>query len=111
MAAALARELDGQATWDNPRGGFFLWAKLPGGIDAEALLRRALGHGVLFVVGRAFFVDGSGRDRVRLSFSAPRVDRLEEGVRRLAAAVREEMGTAQPVNPGGGTSGTGTPIG
>ena len=111
MAAALARELDGQATWDNPRGGFFLWAKLPGGIDAEALLRRALRHGVLFVVGRAFFVDGSGRDRVRLSFSAPRVDRLEEGVRRLAAAVREEMGTAQPVNPGGGTSGTGTPIG
>jgi 2-aminoadipate transaminase len=44
-------------------------------------------HGVVFVVGSAFFVDGSGHDTIRLSFSAPPDDRIIEGVTRLAAAL------------------------
>jgi 2-aminoadipate transaminase len=114
MAEALARELEGRATWVTPRGGFFLWTRLPDGLDAEALLPRALEKGILYVAGRAFHVDGGGHDRLRLSFSAPRLDRIREGVGRLAAAVREaldEGGADQPVKPGGGTRGTGTPKG
>jgi 2-aminoadipate transaminase len=43
------------------------------------------------VSGDAFFVNGSGREFIRLSFSAPSPERIEEGVRRLARTVREEL--------------------
>jgi DNA-binding transcriptional MocR family regulator len=82
-------------TWPDPRGGFFLWAALPPAINAETMLTRALSHQVIYVAGGAFFVDGSGRHHLRLSFSAPTPDRIVEGVTRLAAAVREELATAQ----------------
>jgi DNA-binding transcriptional MocR family regulator len=42
----------------------------------------------VFVIGSAFYVDGSGHDRIRLSFSAPSPDRIREGARRLAAAIK-----------------------
>ena len=60
---------------------------------------RAVEHGVVYVAGEAFFVNGSGRHFIRLSFSAPTPDRIEEGVRRLAAAVREELAAHQSVSP------------
>ena len=37
-------------------------------------------------IGSAFYVDGTGHDRIRLSFSAPTAERIQEGARRLAAA-------------------------
>jgi 2-aminoadipate transaminase len=98
MVSALRRELSQALTWPDPRGGFFLWASLPETVDAELLVPRAVQHGVIYVAGDAFFVNGSGRHVVRLSFSAPSPERIEEGVRRLAAAIREEM-NAQPVGP------------
>ncbi|OFW02975.1 MAG: hypothetical protein A3I61_02375 [Acidobacteria bacterium RIFCSPLOWO2_02_FULL_68_18] len=87
MEQALAEELGGRLRWHPPKGGFFLWATLPDGIDDETLLARALEERLVFVVGSAFYVDGTGHDRVRLSFSAPSVDRIREGARRLAAAM------------------------
>lgn len=89
MEAALRAEVGDQLTWSAPRGGFFLWARLPEGIDDRALLDHALAHRLVFVVGSAFYVDGSGHDRIRLSFSAPTLARIREGARRLAAAFTE----------------------
>jgi 2-aminoadipate transaminase len=89
MSDALKRTMTGLVTWNPPRGGFFLWVRLPDGLDAERLLPIARNHGVIYVVGSAFFVDGAGPDFMRLSFSAPPPDRIEEGVTRLAAAVNE----------------------
>lgn len=91
MVAALTREFGGHVTWPAPRGGFFLWAALPPLVDAEAMIARAVEQGVVYVAGQAFFVNGSGRHFIRLSFSAPTPDRIQEGVRRLAIAVREEL--------------------
>jgi 2-aminoadipate transaminase len=95
MVAALTREFGGDITWPDPRGGFFLWAALPSVLDADAMIPRAVEHGVIYVAGEAFFVNGSGRQFIRLSFSAPTPDRIEEGVRRLAAAVRDELAARQ----------------
>jgi 2-aminoadipate transaminase len=89
MSRALERTLTGRVTWDPPRGGFFLWVQLPDGIDANQLLTVARARGVIYVVGSAFFVDGGGQQFMRLSFSAPPPERIEEGVSRLAAAVAE----------------------
>jgi 2-aminoadipate transaminase len=91
MVNALHRHMDGALTWPDPRGGFFLWAKLAGEMRTDTLLEHARRRGVIFVAGSAFFVDGSGQQHLRLSFSAPAPDRIQEGVARLAAAAAEAM--------------------
>jgi 2-aminoadipate transaminase len=120
MERALRQHAGDLLTWPEPRGGFFIWVTAPAGVRAEALLARAMRHRVLFVVGSAFFVDGTGTNTLRLAFSAPTPERIEEGVRRLSAALHEELeDNHQGVGPigtesagtGGGTSGTVTPIG
>jgi 2-aminoadipate transaminase len=89
MLNALGRTLEGRATWLPPRGGFFIWMRLNGGLTSDRLLTFARARGVLFVVGAAFFVDGSGDDYLRLSFSAPTPERIAEGIGRLADAITD----------------------
>ena len=95
MVSALRDEFGGTVTWPAPRGGFFLWATLPEQIDADAMIDRSVVHGVIYVAGAAFFVTDQGQNIIRLAFSAPSHDKIREGVKRLAAAVQEEL--AAPV--------------
>jgi GntR family transcriptional regulator/MocR family aminotransferase len=96
---ALGRHLPEDVAWTEPRGGFSLLLTLPPGCDAAALLRRALRRGVSFTPGARFFLDGSGEDTARLSFSSVPVLRIDDGIRRLADAVGEWRRTrsARPV--------------
>jgi 2-aminoadipate transaminase len=94
MVAALHEAFGDEVSWPAPRGGFFLWATMHGGLDAEAMLERAVRNGVIYVVGEAFFVNGTGRHMLRLAFSAPSEARIVEGVARLARTVREEAAAA-----------------
>jgi 2-aminoadipate transaminase len=87
MESAVDEQLATQLQSTAPRGGFFLWATLAGQLDAEQVLARALEAKVSFVIGSAFYVDGSGRDTLRLSFSQPSDAELVEGVKRLARAI------------------------
>ncbi len=103
MVSALAEAFGTTVTWPAPRGGFFLWATLPTEIDAEAMIARAVAHGVIYVAGEAFFVNGSGHNIIRLSFSQPTPAQIREGVARLAATVREEMAAVSPAAAGSGS--------
>ncbi|HWT45455.1 MAG TPA: PLP-dependent aminotransferase family protein [Vicinamibacterales bacterium] len=101
MEDALRRELTDLVSWPAPKGGFFLWLTLPPEVDADAMIPRAVEHGVIYVAGEAFFVDagsptapGPRASTMRLSFSAPTPERINEGVARLAAAMRAEMAAA-----------------
>jgi 2-aminoadipate transaminase len=87
METEIRRRLGTRLTWSEPKGGFFIWATLPPGITDLDLLDRCLAQGLIFVIGSAFYVDGTGHDTIRLSFSAPGVERIREGVKRLAAAL------------------------
>ena len=77
-------------SWNSPEGGFYTWVKLPEGLDAQAMLPRAVTNLVAYVSGTAFYADGQGRDHMRLSFCYPTPERIREGVQRLAAVVRAE---------------------
>ncbi len=90
MEQALRRELGNMVSWPKPRGGFFLWLTLPPAIDADRMLTRAVEEGVIYVAGEAFYVDGTGKNTMRLCFSAPTADRIEAGVSRLATTLRAE---------------------
>lgn len=95
MEKALRAGLGDRLRWPAPKGGFFLWATLPEGCDDVTLLARALEQKLVFVIGSAFYVDGGGYDRIRLSFSAPTAERIEEGARRLAAAMKPALVKSQ----------------
>jgi 2-aminoadipate transaminase len=88
MQEAMQAEMGGLITWHDPRGGFFIWAALPEHLNGDTLLQDALTERVVYVAGAAFYVDGSGQNMIRLSFSAPGPDRIVEGIARLARVVR-----------------------
>lgn len=71
-----------------PQGGMFVWARIAG-IDVAALLERAIANKVIFVPGAAFFADNVDAFALRLSFAAPAVAQIEEGVTRLKRAYEE----------------------
>jgi 2-aminoadipate transaminase len=96
MQRTLRAELGDLVSWPEPRGGFFLWASLPSHLSADAMLERAVEQKVIYVAGSAFFVDGSGSNLMRLSFSLPSEERIIEGARRLATLIKQEL-TRQPV--------------
>ena len=88
MLAALTRHMPAGVDWTRPEGGMFVWITLPKGVDGTELLEKAVhDKRVAFVPGGAFFADGSGRNTIRLSFSLPSVDEIEEGIERLAAVI------------------------
>jgi DNA-binding transcriptional MocR family regulator len=87
MLEALESELP-DARWSRPQGGYFVWLELPEGADAGALLERATASGVTFVPGADF---GGAPNTARLAFSFVSPDEIREGVRRLAALVREPL--------------------
>ncbi len=78
-------------TWNEPEGGFYTWVKLPDGLDAHAMLPRAVTNLVAYVSGTAFYYDGQGHSHMRLSFCYPTPEQIEEGVRRLSAVVNAEL--------------------
>lgn len=94
MEAAIHREAQGRLRWLSPKGGFFIWATLPEGLTDQVLLARALDSGVVFVTGSAFYVDGQGHEKIRLSFSQPAPEHIEEGIRRLGPLLRGESAPA-----------------
>lgn len=89
MQAALEEYMP-MCSWNSPEGGFYTWVRLPEGLDAQAMLPRAVTNLVAYVSGTAFYADGQGRDHMRLSFCYPTPERIREGVQRLARVVRAE---------------------
>ena len=69
-----------------PQGGYFLWAELPDGTDADAVAARAVDHGVDVSPGRVCFPGEVPGNHLRLSYSFIDVEDIRAGVARLARA-------------------------
>jgi 2-aminoadipate transaminase len=91
MLDALAEHFPREAGWTRPGGGLFVWATLPDFIDTTDLLARALRENVAFVPGEAAFLDGRGRNAMRLNFSGCGEDEIREGIRRIGEVVKEQV--------------------
>jgi len=91
MLSALDEHFPKEAKWTRPQGGMFLWAELPKKIDTHELQVKALQRKVAFIQGSLFFADGSGRNTMRLSFSHPPDELINEGIARLGQLIKEEL--------------------
>ena len=87
LAAALREHIPG-IRFTMPGGGYFLWVELPADVEVDLLVPAAAARGVAVVKGSDFLLEG-GHHALRLAFCAVTPDQAEEGVRRLADAVRE----------------------
>ena len=91
MLDALAEWFPAEAEWTRPAGGLFIWVTLPDFIDTTDLLARALRDNVAFVPGEGAYLDGRGRNCMRLNFSGSDEDAIREGIRRIGKVVEEQV--------------------
>ncbi len=76
-------------TWVKPQGGFFYWIDVPG-INTDDLCKRALEKKVAFIQGSAFAVEpGACLNNARLNYTYCSPETIEEGIKRIAAAIQE----------------------
>lgn len=92
MCAAIEKYFPQEGVhYTRPDGGLFMWVDLPDCIDTVAMLADAAAQKVAYVPGMPFFVDGSGRSTLRLSFASVPPDIIEEGIKRLGAVIEQHM--------------------
>lgn len=89
MLAALETYMPPGVRWTRPSGGMFIWATVPPHIDTRELLKVAVSqYKVAFIPGHGFFVDRSVGNAMRLNFTYPTFEQINEGIRRLAMAIK-----------------------
>jgi 2-aminoadipate transaminase len=91
MISALRTHFPPGAHWETPASGLFIWVELPEWVDTGELLAAALEQEkVAFIPGHAFYVneDHPATNRMRLNFSNSSVERIEDGIQRLARVIK-----------------------
>jgi 2-aminoadipate transaminase len=91
MIAALDQHMPAGVRRIRPEGGMFTWVMLPEHVDANELFHTAIEHDVAFVPGPFLYARGGGNHSMRLNFSLPTPEQIEEGIRRLGCSIRAMM--------------------
>ena len=85
---SLQEAFGGDAEWEEPEGGLFLWLRLPEEVDSDALFEEAMAQGVSYMPGNLFYEDGvSGANCLRLSYAVAPPAELREAAFALARAL------------------------
>ena len=91
MGDALRTQLGGAISFVQPQGGLFVWARLTGAggkvADGNVFAKNAIAQGVAFVPGTPFYCAQPDHATLRLSFATADVEKIREGVARLALAL------------------------
>jgi 2-aminoadipate transaminase len=87
LIGALEKHLPETVTWYVPKGGYFVWVKIPG-VDTSTLLTLALAEGVSFIPGKFFYQDDqNGTEYLRLSYSFATESDIVDGVKKLGRII------------------------
>jgi 2-aminoadipate transaminase len=93
LIEALNEQFGTSAEFEDPKGGIFLWVKLPDNVDTLKLYQAALAAGVAINPGPEWSTDKAyGKSRMRLCFASPTHGQIREGVAALAEVCRREFG-------------------
>ncbi|MEU2790199.1 PLP-dependent aminotransferase family protein [Streptomyces sp. NPDC007100] len=88
LVDGLGAALPEGSRWNRPEGGMFVWATMPAGHDATALLAEVVRHDVAYVPGAPFYAGPADPGTMRLSFVTHPPEEIREGLRRLAKTLR-----------------------
>ena len=91
MAAAIRKYFPEEITWSEPRGGFYIWFKLPARLDIMAVLKDSIEKGAVFVIGKTFDPEGKDNSHFRLSYSHTPEDKIEKGIQILGEALKNAL--------------------
>ncbi len=90
---ALDAQFGTAAEFEDPKGGIFLWVKLPDHVDTLKLYQSALAAGVAINPGPEWSTDKAyAGSRLRLCFASPSHEQIRDGVALLAEVCRKEFG-------------------
>jgi 2-aminoadipate transaminase len=93
LMEALNEQFGTSAEFEDPKGGIFLWVKLPDHVDTLKLYQAALAAGVAINPGPEWSTDKAySGSRLRLCFASPSHDQIREGVAVLADVCHREFG-------------------
>jgi 2-aminoadipate transaminase len=96
LMEALNEQFGTSAEFEDPKGGIFLWVKLPDDVDTLKLYQAALAAGVAINPGPEWSTDKAyAGSRLRLCFASPSHDEIREGVAVLAEVCRREFGVPE----------------
>jgi 2-aminoadipate transaminase len=87
LIGALEKHLPENVSWYVPKGGYFVWVRIPG-VDTATLLTQALAEGVSFIPGKFFYQDDqNGTEYLRLSYSFATESDIVDGVKKLGKII------------------------
>ncbi len=96
LMEALNEQFGTAAEFEAPKGGIFLWVKLPDQVDTLKLYQKALAAGVAINPGPEWSTDAAHtRSRMRLCFASPSHAEIREGIAVLADICRKEFGVPE----------------
>ena len=73
--------------WIKPDGGMFLWIKT--NVNTDKMFDYAIKNGVAYVPGKTFYPNEDNTNYLRLNFTYPEDDKIEEGIIRLSKTIKE----------------------
>jgi 2-aminoadipate transaminase len=91
MAAAIRNYFPDEMTWVEPKGGFYIWIKLPPNIDILSVLKASIEHGAVFVIGKTFDPEGKDTSHFRLAYSHTPEDKIEKGIHILGDCLKAAL--------------------
>ncbi len=98
LMEALREQFGTAADFDEPKGGIFLWVKLPDQVDTMRLSQAALAAGVAINPGPEWSTDAAhAHSRLRLCFASPSHAQIRDGVALLADICHREFGVPQRI--------------
>ncbi len=89
MMACIKADFPENVKYTDPEGGMFLWLELPESIDASELLDLAIERGVAYIPGEPFYAYDGKKNTIRLNFTVPSVEQINNGMKILAQLLTE----------------------
>lgn len=89
MAKELVKNIKG-INFLKPKGGFYIWCRLPKNIYPSLLLKKSLKNGVNYVPGNSFYTKRDEKDNfIRLNFTYPKNEEIIKGIKLLQLSISE----------------------